>query len=139
MDNNAIKARIETIRESKGISQTKMALDLGIARNTYIKIESPGFSPIVREDLGDIAGLLGVSEEELLLGYVPCHPGDASSLEDVKARYLGEKEAEKRNYEARLADKEQVIQAHVTTIRSLNKRIEDLEEQNKMLRKRKKS
>lgn len=138
MDNRAIKARIKALRDRLGISQEEMADRLGIARNTYANIEKPGVSAIVRKDLEDIARELGVSEEELLLGYVPCHPGDQNSLEDVRARYLGEKEAEKHNFEARLADKDQVIEAHAATIRSLNKRIEDLEEQNTMLKKRKK-
>lgn len=139
MDDSEIKARIKAIREAQGLSQEEMAFHLGIARNTYANIEKPGISAIVREDLGKIASILRVSEEELLLGYVPCHPGDENSLEDVKARYLGDREAERQNYEARLADKEQVIQAHAATIQSLNKRIEDLELQISMMKKRKKS
>lgn len=139
MDDSAIKARIKAFREARGLSQEEMALHLGIARNTYANIERPGVSAIVREDLKEIAAILKVSEEELLLGYVPCHPGDANSLEDVKARYLGDREVDRKNFEARLADKEQVIQAHAATIQSLNKRIEDLELQISMLKKRKKS
>ena len=70
MDNARIKENIIRIRNEKGFSQDEMANLLGISRNSYRSIEK-GSTNVISRRLGEIAHLLGVSEEELALGYQP--------------------------------------------------------------------
>jgi transcriptional regulator with XRE-family HTH domain len=64
--NRAIKQKIYEIRRSKGISQEKMANLIGVALNSYRKLER-GKTNLVNEKLWDIANALNVSVKELVL------------------------------------------------------------------------
>ena len=64
--NGAIKQKIYEIRRSKGISQEKMANLIGVALNSYRKLER-GKTNLVNEKLWDIANALNVSVKELVL------------------------------------------------------------------------
>lgn len=64
--NGAIKQKIYEIRRSKGISQEKMANLIGVALNSYRKLER-GKTNLVNEKLWDIANALNVSIKELVL------------------------------------------------------------------------
>ena len=64
--NGAIKQKIYEIRRSKGISQEKIANLIGVALNSYRKLER-GKTSLVNEKLWDIANALNVSVKELVL------------------------------------------------------------------------
>jgi transcriptional regulator with XRE-family HTH domain len=57
--------KIRTIRELRNFSQEYMASELGIAQNTYSKIET-GQSKLTAEMLKNLAELLGVSPVDIL-------------------------------------------------------------------------
>ncbi len=67
MKNNcSIKKKIYDIRRAKGISQEEMANRMGIALNSYRKLER-GRTSLVNEKLWGIANALGVAVRELVL------------------------------------------------------------------------
>ena len=67
MKNNcSIKQKIYEVRRSKGVSQEEMANRMGIALNSYRKLER-GKTSLVNEKLWLIADALGVSVRELVL------------------------------------------------------------------------
>lgn len=67
MKNNcSIKQKIYEVRRSKGVSQEEMANRMGIALNSYRKLER-GKTSLVNEKLWQIADALGVSVRELVL------------------------------------------------------------------------
>lgn len=57
--------KIKTIRELRGFSQQHMANELGIAQNSYSKIET-GQTKLTADTLKKIADLLGVSPVDIL-------------------------------------------------------------------------
>lgn len=143
MDDSAIKTRIKARREALGLSQTEMARRLGISRNAYVNIEKPlgmnGSTKITKDFFPDLARELKISEEELMLGFLPCHPGDSNSLEDAKAGYLEKEKAIKDDYEARLSADRELIAALNDNITSLKRLLEEKEQTIAVLKKRKKS
>ena len=67
MKNNcSIKQKIYEVRRSKGVSQEEMANRIGIALNSYRKLER-GKTSLVNEKLWGIANALCVSVRELVL------------------------------------------------------------------------
>lgn len=57
--------KIKTIRELRGFSQEYLADKLGIAQNTYSKIES-GQTKLTADMLKNVAEILGVKPEDIL-------------------------------------------------------------------------
>lgn len=143
MDDSAVKARIKARREALDITQEDMAERLGIVRNTYANIEKPfgkkGATRLSCQYLPDIANELQISEEELILGFIPCHPGDTDSLEDAKAGYLAKEKSIRDEYERTLKDRDRLIAAYEANIRSLNKLIDEKDQQIAMLKKKRKA
>ena len=85
MDEKSIKENIRMIRRRKGLTQDFLAESLQIARASYSNIES-GPVRIIHAKVCELAPLLGVSLEELLLGYEPDR--DASlRLNEAVAEY----------------------------------------------------
>ena len=70
MDEKSIKENIRMIRRRRGLTQDELAESLQIARASYSNIES-GPVRIIHAKVCELAPLLGVSLEELLLGYEP--------------------------------------------------------------------
>ena len=62
----SIKKKIYEVRRAKGVSQEEMANRMGIALNSYRKLER-GKTSLVNSKLWDIANALGVSVRELVL------------------------------------------------------------------------
>lgn len=143
MDDSAIKARIKARREALGISQEEMAERLGIARNTLANIEKPldkkGSTRITNEHLPDIARELLTSEEELFIGFRPCHPADKDTIEEAREGYLAREKSIKDDYEDRLAASRELIDALKNNIADLKKLLDEKEQQIAMLKKRRKS
>lgn len=67
MDNKTVKENIYRIRKEKKITQQQMAERLGMSRNSYRRIES-GDTVLVNDHIVQIANLLEMSPDELLLG-----------------------------------------------------------------------
>ena len=67
MDNNSIKQNILRIRLEHNLSQAGMADALGIARNTYRKLEK-GSTRVISDYIRVIANWAGITPEEVVLG-----------------------------------------------------------------------
>lgn len=67
MDNNSIKQNILKIRLEHNLSQAGMADALGIARNTYRKLEK-GRTKVISDYIRVIADWAGITPEEVVLG-----------------------------------------------------------------------
>ena len=113
-----IKENIAEIRRLKKISQGEMAVRLKIDRNTYRNIEA-GKTFMVNEKLDEIAVILDVSPEELILGYNPLDLNSDPRLEEFKRTYGDKKEREAMDY---LIEKAKLLAV-----------IEDLKEKNQLL------
>ncbi len=108
--NGAIKQKIYEIRRSKGISQEKIANLIGVALNSYRKLER-GKTNLVNEKLWDIANALNVSIKELVL------EDDiltGSSLADM----------ERKRYEAKINSLEEEIATLKQCVTLLNEKNE---------------
>lgn len=119
MNNDSIKENIIRRRTEEGISQDEMARRLDISRNTYRSIEK-GPTSIISRRLGEIASLLNVTEEELMLGYKPINR--TSELEDMRNGYDDRLNSMKRAYEARLQEKDNEI----ATLKEANSNLKEL-------------
>ncbi len=117
MDNARIKENIIRKRMEMGISQDEMARRLDISRNSYRSIER-GDTNVISKRLGEIANLLGVSEEELVLGYKPLN--GTSEIEDIRTHYNSSFEKLRNEYESRIAELERQVEAQKETIANLN-------------------
>ena len=100
MDNARIKENIIRKRTEKGISQDEMAQRLEMSRNSYRNIEK-GSTYAVSRHLKEIADILNITEEELVLGYKPAE--GAGSLEEVRSHYSKISDDLRQNYEERIA------------------------------------
>lgn len=100
MDNARIKENIIRKRTEKGISQDEMAQRLEMSRNSYRNIEK-GSTYVVSRHLKEIADILNITEEELVLGYKPAE--GAGSLEEVRSQYNKISDDLRQNYEERIA------------------------------------
>lgn len=117
MDNARIKENIIRKRKEKGISQDEMARRLDMSRNSYRSIEK-GSTNVVSKRLGEIAGLLDVSEEELVLGYKPLD--GTGELEDIRTQYAMSCKSLKDEYETRISELNAKIATMQETIANLN-------------------
>ena len=86
MDDKHIKTTIRSYREARRISQIEMAERLGIDRNTYRNIEH-GRTRLLSVHLPRIAQELGVSVDELCLGYRVGDPDSDPSLNLLREEY----------------------------------------------------
>ena len=100
MDNARIKENIIRKRTEKGISQDEMAQRLEMSRNSYRNIEK-GSTYVVSRHLKEIADILNITEEELVLGYKPAE--GAGSLEEVRSHCSKISDDLRQNYEERIA------------------------------------
>lgn len=100
MDNARIKENIIRKRTEKGISQDEMAQRLEMSRNSYRNIEK-GSTYVVSRHLKEIADILNITEEELVLGYKSAE--GAGSLEEVRSHYSKISDDLRQNYEERIA------------------------------------
>ena len=66
MDDAQIKSLIRKLRTDQGITQGMMAARLGIDERTYKRVEAEDGTRLVYPRIAEIAGILGVSLEELL-------------------------------------------------------------------------
>ncbi len=136
MDEDAIRLRLKESRNRNGLTQKEMAEELGIDRNTYSNIER-GSTALVCRHLERIAELLHTTEEELLLGYKPCRPGDKDSLDDVRIQYQEKLDNAKDGYEDKLASANKLLATYEEMIRMLRAQNEEQKLEISMLKKNK--
>lgn len=84
MDNNSVKKNISRLRKEKKITQQEMADKIGLARQTYNRIEN-GRIVLIGDTIKRLAEALDVTEEELILGYRPLPAGKV--LSEERERY----------------------------------------------------
>ena len=106
MNNDSIKENIIRKRTEEGISQEEMARRLDVSRNTYRSIEK-GQTNIISRRLDEIAALLNVSVEELVLGYKPID--GTERLNDIRDSYDESLRAIRQSYEVRQSELEDKI------------------------------
>ncbi len=70
MENRLIKLKIQNLRKALGYTQESMASKIGMSTNSYSQIER-GKTVLVSKRLFDIAKVLNIAPEELIIGYVP--------------------------------------------------------------------
>ena len=85
MDESFIKNNINTYSKSKDLTQIDTAQALNISTTAYRKIEK-GNTAIINTHVRELADLLGMSLEELFLGYSPTETID-TTINEVKAEY----------------------------------------------------
>lgn len=124
MDNNSIKQNILRIRLEHNMSQTKMADALGIARNTYRKLEK-GRTKVISDYIQTIADWAGITPEEVVLG----NPSDSgiAMLKEERERFNDRIRELTEGYEERMERLRE-------TIDSLNSLLREKEENNRNLK-----
>lgn len=114
MDNISIKENIRKERKAQGLTQEDMAAKLDISLTAYRDLER-GNTNIINVNVLRIAGVLGLSVEELLLGYRPVQ-AEGIRLEDMKAEYGGQI----TTMERRISDLEKLVSSLEETISTKN-------------------
>ena len=134
MDEKTMRENITRAREKSGLTQKAVAESLGISRTAYSKIEK-GPTKILSRRIGKIAEVLGVSLDELLLGYIP-DPDSAGRLEQERADYGLKKASLVAGYEEKLEAASREKAALMALVESLKETIRNQEEIIAMLRRR---
>ncbi len=133
MDNKSVKENISRIRRRQGLSQEEMAERMGISRTAYRNIEQ-GPTRLISDSIGKAAEILGVSAEEILLGYVP-EKEVSNEISEMKVRYG----SRLRELESGHADELNRIKAHIglmsELVSSLQENLRTKDEIISMLRK----
>ena len=115
-----LHTRIRQARENAGLSQEKMAEELGVSRTTYVNFET-GRSRLFNPLLDSMAERIGISTEELLFGPRPDEQllRDSAALEEWRHNLVSEYEGRISALHGHLKAANQVIEAQGTTIRTL--------------------
>ena len=118
---------IRLFRESKGYSQTSMANELGIGRSTYINFET-GKTRLYCKTLEKLAEYFGVSVESILQG-----EEDEDMLHEAVMSFKEEKAAIIREYEDRLAELREKLEATHKAVAANERMIKTLSDTNDFL------
>ena len=118
---------IRLFRESKGFSQTSMANELCIGRSTYINFET-GKTKLYCKTLEKLAEYFGVSVESILHG-----EEDEDMLHEAVMSFKEEKAAIIREYEDRLAEFREKLEATYKTLAANERMIKTLSNTNDFL------
>ena len=127
MDNESIKQNIRKLREERNLSQRKMAEAIGIARNSYRKLEK-GKTRIINDSVVKIAEWAGISLEELILGYMPTEATSAL-LWDAREQFNERVKNLTEEYNARIEtlvkegeqmkDQIKIMEGYIHTLKSM--------------------
>ena len=118
---------IRLFRESKGYSQTSIADELGIGRSTYINFET-GKTRLYCKTLEKLADYFGVSMESILEV-----EDDEDMLHEAVMSSKEEKAAIIKEYEGRLAELYEKLEAAYKTMAANEKMIKTLSDTNDFL------
>ena len=134
MDERSIKDNIRMLRMRRGLSQEELAEALHISRVSYSNIEN-GNVRIVNAHVCALAPLLGVTLEELLLGYEPDR--DASvRLNEAVAEYDAKYRRMQDEYNGRLDVRSSELSALRDLVDSLKATVRTQDEIIRMLKHR---
>lgn len=134
MDNNSIKNNLRHLRVSRNITQKEMAEQLGMTRSNYLCIES-GETRLISDTIDKFAEVVGVSAEEVLLGYKP-NKDEAKVLEETKLQYARERKELVDEYEQKLVDYREKVDMRDKVIKAQEKALSILEGQFATLQRR---
>lgn len=134
MDNNSIKNNLRHLRVSRNITQKEMAEQLGMTRSNYLCIES-GETRLISDTIDKFAEVVGVSTEEVLLGYKP-NEDEAKVLEETKLQYARERKELVDEYEQKLVDYREKVDMRDKVIKAQEKALSILEGQFATLQRR---
>ena len=134
MDEKTIRENITLACKKHGFTKKEVAEAVGISKVSFHALEK-GPTRILNENVYKIAGFLGISAEELILGYRP-DPESAGLLAQMKADYGERNKSIISGYEEKLA----ACERENTTLRALvdsqKETIRNQEEIISMLRRR---
>ncbi len=134
MDEKTMRENITRARVKRGLSKKAVADGIGLSRVSVTALEK-GPTNIVNEHIPPMAEFLGVSLDELLLGYVP-DPDSAGRLEQERADYGLKKASLVAEYEEKLESAQRENTALRSLVESQKETIRGQEEIIKMLRRR---
>ena len=134
MNNYSVKKNISQKRKASGISQTEMADKLGLSRTAYRNIEM-GDTRLISDKGEDIARLLDVTAEELVLGYKPSE-NMAMRFNDIEHEFEEERSAIIRQYESEMKRLENTIDTLNSYITALKDTLLTKDEMIAMLKKK---
>lgn len=134
MNNYSVKKNISQKRKASGISQTEMADKLGLSRTAYRNIEM-GDTRLISDKVEDIARLLDVTAEELVLGYKPSE-NMAMRFNDIEHEFEEERSAIIRQYESEMNRLENTIDTLNSYITALKDTLLTKDEMIAMLKKK---
>ena len=134
MNNYSVKKNISQKRKASGISQTEMADKLGLSRTAYRNIEM-GDTRLISDKVEDIARLLDVTAEELVLGYKPSE-NMAMRFNDIEHEFEEERSAIIRQYESEMKRLENTIDTLNSYITALKDTLLTKDEMIAMLKKK---
>ncbi len=135
MDNNSIITNIRYFKNLRKMSQKELSERTGINIKTLQRYES-GETPILKEDAAAmISEALGISVEELLLGYKPSRDA-AMEVKENKMKYEALLASEKAAYEERLRQKDKEISLLEKNNEDLRSSLERAHQMNRMYERR---
>ena len=134
MNNYSVKKNISQKRKASGISQTEMADKLGLSRTADRNIEM-GDTRLISDKVEDIARLLDVTAEELVLGYKPSE-NMAMRFNDIEHEFEEERSAIIRQYESEMKRLENTIDTLNSYITALKDTLLTKDEMIAMLKKK---
>ncbi len=134
MNNYSVKKNISQKRKASGISQTEMADKLGLSRTAYRNIEM-GDTRLISDKVEDIARLLDVTAEELVLGYKPSE-NMAMRFNDIEHEFEEERSEIIRKYESEMKRLENTIDTLNSYITALKDTLLTKDEMIAMLKKK---
>ena len=107
MDDESIKKNIIIARKKLRMTQKDVADRLGITRNSYRRIEC-GDTVLINSYIHKLAEILDMSDEELVLGYVPyrLEPG----LNDVRREYISQLRHKEEEHKKETKELKQTIE-----------------------------
>lgn len=107
MDDESIKKNIIIARKKLRMTQKDVADRLGITRNSYRRIEC-GDTVLTNSYIHKLAEILDMSDEELVLGYVPyrLEPG----LNDVRREYISQLRHKEEEHKKETKELKQTIE-----------------------------
>lgn len=119
MDDKSIKENIRKRREDLGITQSEMALRLGMDRTSYRNLET-GSTRVLNPRLEDIASLLGTTVTGILTGHFAVRQYDFTLLEDVSATYqqkIAKQDSEFAEFRTRANEEKAFLLEQVETLK----------------------
>lgn len=129
-----MRENLARAREKFGFTQKEVGEGIRVNRVSISALET-GHTRILNENIGKIAGFLGISIEELLLGYKP-DPDSAEQLELERADYGLKKASITAEYEEKLEAASREKAALLALVDSQKETIRNQEEIIAMLRRR---